>query len=179
MRNSAQDPSSTKTYRRRLCVVGMVAAGAFVAGCGGGPEEAVPGSGSSVVIERGDPAKAHLPAPAMRIELVSDRSAFHPGDRIGVFCHLDAPEGAAMPQRVEIRLLDRNNREMDNCVVDHHKGDGAGPVRLRAELTAPKQPGAYRIEAQAVDSVISRDSGSASAISHRITRSSAIKVTVK
>lgn len=115
----------------------------------------------------------------MRVEVVGGHSTFRPGDRIDVLCHLDAPDGTAMPLKVGVRIIDRKNREMQHRVARPRPDDGSGHLVLEVQLPAPKEPGTYEIQAQAVDAVFSDDSGGANPGSMRVTRSPGIRVTVK
>ncbi len=90
---------------------------------------------------QGDPAKQHKLKPTVSITSLGGSSPYQPGERIAVACELNVPDGGAMPQRVQIRIIDGKQREHGSWAAKPKEDKGGGTYALEGQVRIPQHPG--------------------------------------
>lgn len=110
--------------------------------------------GRPTVVATDDPAQKRPPQFSIAITSPEKGEVFKPGSRVEVTCALTVPPDGAMPWSIDISVIDRKNRIVDARGMVPETDLGGGRYTLAAAVRLPAQPGVYRLEAEAFESVI-------------------------
>jgi len=150
-------PRIRSRHGRRRGAASILAASLTVIplGCGDSRTEPPPPfeMGKPTIVTEGDPAKQRKAPFAIAITSPTKGEVFKQGSRVEVTCALTVAPGGAIPWLIDLNVIDRKNRIVDSGRFVPESDLGGGRYTLVAAARLPKQPGVYRLEAMAIDSV--------------------------